>query len=189
MSARFITPLGALALACSLAACGSSGSAGTFRPAGQPQTLAPPSAVASQPAVAPLTTMSTQQINDQVLARYREYQRVYMQVYETNDPSLLNAVAIDPFLAEVTKDVQETAAKGEYWRFTNLLNPQIQGRSKDGSIVVVLDCVRTLGAYRFSAKTGKRLGTLGGGTYLYQAVMKFVDGTWKISESRQGKKC
>jgi hypothetical protein len=176
-----------LLLACLLAACGSSGSSGAFNPAGHPQTTAPTPA-ASEPA-APPSTLSVKQINAQVLSRYREYQRVYKQVYETNDPSLLSAVAIDPLLTKVTKDVQETAAKGEYWRFTNLLNPQIQGRSKDGSIVVILDCVRTVGAYRFSTKTGKRLGALGGGTYLYQAVMKFIDGTWKISESRQGKKC
>jgi hypothetical protein len=194
MRARFITPVGAaLMLTCSLAACGSSGQAGAFQPAGQPASAAtqPPSGgrAAADPA-APPATMTAAQINAQVLARYREYQRVYKQIYETNDPAPLASVAIDPLLTIITKDVKETAAKGEIWRFTNVLHPQIQGRSKDGAIVIVLDCVRTLGAYRYSAKTGRRLGaTSNGGTRLYQAVMKFTGGTWKISEGRQGKKC
>jgi hypothetical protein len=133
--------------------------------------------------------MTTKQTDQLVLARYREYQKVYKKIYETNNPTPLSSVAIDPLLTKVTEDVQETAADGEVWRFTNLLNPKIQGRSADGNTVVVLDCVRTLGANRYSATTGKRLGALGGGTFLYQAVMKFTDGTWKISEARRGNKC
>jgi hypothetical protein len=187
MSARFVPPLGALVLACALAACGQSGSAGAFDPAGRPQTpTGPPPAAPDQPGPSTMTTKQTDQV---VLARYREYQQVYKKIYETNDPAPLASVATDPLLTKVTKDVQDTAAKGEVWRFTNLLNPKIQGRSKDGNIVVVLDCVRTLGANRYSAATGKRIGALGGGTFLYQAVMKFADGTWKISEARRGKKC
>jgi hypothetical protein len=188
MSARFLRPVEVFALACSLAACGSSGSAGAFDPVGRPQSAAP-SSDAGEPAAAPPATMTTRQIDSRVLARYREYQRVYKQVYETNDPTPLTSVAVDPLLTIVTKDVQKTAAKGEVWRFTNLLNPKIQGRSKDDSIVVVLDCVRTLDAYRYSATSGKRISAFRGGTFLYQAVMKFADGTWKISEARRGKKC
>jgi hypothetical protein len=56
-------------------------------------------------------------------------------------------------------------------------------------IVLILDCVRTLGAYRFSAKSGKILGTYNGSTGAYQAVMKFTNGTWKISNATQGQKC
>jgi hypothetical protein len=193
MRARFITPVGAaLLLTCSLTACGSSGNAGAFQPSGQPPsaTSAPAGGGAAGDPAAPPATMTTAQINTQVLARYREYQRVYEQIYETNDPTPLAAVAIDPLLTIITKDVKDTAAKGEIWRFTNVLHPQIQGRSKDGAIVIILDCVRTLGAYRYSAKTGKRLGaTSTGGTRLYQAVMKFTGGNWKISEGKQGKKC
>jgi hypothetical protein len=193
MRARFITPVGAaLMLTCSLTACGSQGHAGAFEPAGRPPSpgVPPPSgAGAADPVAAPPASMTAAQINTQVLARYREYQRVYKKVYETNDPTPLASVAIDPLLTIITTDVKETAAKGEIWRFTNVLNPKIQGRSKDGAIVIVLDCVRTLGAYRYSAKTGRRLGAMSGGTRLYQAVMKFTDGTWKISEGRQGKKC
>ena len=133
--------------------------------------------------------MSTKQIDQAVLARYREYQQIYERVYETNDPTPLRAIAMDPLLTIITNDVRKISAKGEIWRFHNVLNPKIQGRSKDGGIVAVIDCVRTLGAYRFSATTGERLGAWRGGTYLYQAVMRFSDGAWKISEARQGKKC
>jgi hypothetical protein len=190
MRARFVTPVGALVLGCLLAGCGSSGSSGSFDPAGQPQTPASTAPAATAPASAPPSTMTTQQINKQVLARYREYQKVYEQVYSTGDPSALTTVAVDPALTNVTKDVQQNRDKGEIWRFHNVLNPKIQGRAKDSSVVVVLDCIRTLGTYRYSAATGKRLGSWpGGATYLYQAVMRFNGGTWKISEARQGKKC
>jgi hypothetical protein len=186
MSARFITPVGALLLACLLAACGSSGSSGAFNPAGHPQTTAPTPAA---PDADVPSAMSTTEINKLVLARYREFQRVYEKVYETNDPSLLSSIATDPLLGIIRNDVRKISAKGEIWRFHNVLNPRIQGRTSDGNVVAVLDCVRTLGAYRFSATTGKRLGAWRGGTYLYQAVMRYSGGTWKISEARQGKKC
>ena len=101
----------------------------------------------------------------------------------------LTPVAVDPLLSIITKDVQATASKGEIWRFTNVLNPKIQGRSKDNQTVVVLDCVRTLGAYRYSAKTGKRLGAYRGGTRLYQVFMQYSNGTWMVSKARQGPKC
>jgi hypothetical protein len=186
MSARF-TPVGALILSCSLAACGSSGS-GSFDPAGRPDS-ATPSAAAGQPTAAPPSTMTTRQVNESVLARYREYWKIYKQIYETNNPTPLASIAIDPQLGIATKDVQESAAKGEVWRFTIVLNPKIQARSKDAGSVAVLDCVRTLGVYLYSAKTGKRLRAARGNTRQYQAILKFTGENWMISEVRQGKEC
>ena len=171
------------------AACGGSNSSsgGAFRPNGTfGGTTAPPAPTTAAPAP---SSLPTAQVDQTVLQRYREYQRVYKQVYETNDPAPLASVAADPLLTTVSKDVEETKAKGEIWRFTNVLNPKIQGRSTDGLQVVVLDCVRTLGAYRYSAKTGKRLGSLRGGTALYQVIMLYDAGTWKASKATLGKTC
>ncbi|PRX07897.1 UNVERIFIED_ORG: hypothetical protein CLV66_101478 [Actinomadura viridilutea] len=176
----------ALVLTVATAACGrSSSSDGAFRPSGTfGGASAPPAATAAPPSALP-----TAQVDRVVLQRYREYQRVYKQVYETNDPAPLADVAADPLLSTVTEDVERTKAKGEFWRFTNVLNPKIQGRSTDGTQVIVLDCVRTLGAYRYSAKTGERLGSLPGGTALYQVFMKYEAGTWKAFKATLGKKC
>ncbi len=192
MRARFVTPAGVLVLACSLTACGSSGDAGDFRPAGQPQSAAPaPSAAsgADSDAAAPPAAMTTEQINKQVLGRYRAYQRAYEKAYETNSPAGLAAYAMDPLLGIIAADLRKTAAKGEIWRFHNVVNPRIQGRSTNGSTVFVIDCLRTLAAYRYSAKTGKRLGAFRGGAHAYQAVMRYTDGTWKVSDATQGQKC
>ncbi|MEV5708344.1 hypothetical protein [Actinoallomurus sp. NPDC052274] len=123
------------------------------------------------------------------LAAYREYQRIYEQAYETNDPSGLGAVAMDPLLSSIDKNIAKITRQGVFWRFHNVLNPQVQGRSKDDSIVVILDCVRTLGSYRFSAKTGKRLASFHDGSHLYQAIMRYADGTYKISDATEGRKC
>src|SRR5262245_5115885 len=183
MRARFVTPVGALVLTCSLAACGSSGDAGTFQPAGQPQSAAPaPSAAsgADSDAAAPPATLTKAQIDKQVLARYRAFQQAYEQAHQTNSPAGLATYVMDPLLATITEELRKTAAKGEVWQFHNVLNPRIQGRSKTGATVFVIDCLHTLGAYRFSARTGKRLGSFGGAAHAYQAVMRYVDGTWKI---------
>jgi hypothetical protein len=175
-------------LACAVAACGQSGSAGTFDPAGEPQS--PASRSDSEPAAdAPPSTLTVQQINGQVLARYRAYQRAYEKAYETNDPSGLSAYAMDPLLGIIAADLQKMAAKREIWRFHNVLNPRIQGRSETGATVFVIDCVRTLAAYRYSAKTGRRLGAYRGGARAYQAIWRYVDGTWKISNATEGQKC
>lgn len=190
MLARFVRPIGLLTLAGLAMGCGSttSPSGGTFQPSGSLGDPAAPSASNTTP-TAPPTTISVKQIDKTVLDRYREYQKIYKKVYETNDPAPLAEVAMDPLLAAVTKDVQATATKGEIWRFTNVLNPKIQARSKDNSIVVVLDCVRTLGAYRFSVKTGKRLGADEGVTKLYQVALRYDSGAWKVSNAKWGKKC
>jgi hypothetical protein len=192
MRARFITPVGAFVLVCSLTACGSSGHAGAFRPAGQPQSQPPaPSGApdADSGAAAPPAAMTTGQIDKQVLARYRAYQRAYEKAYETNNPAGLTAYTMDPLLGIIADDLRKTAAKGEIWRFHNVLNPRIQGRSQTRSTVFVIDCLRTLAAYRFSARTGKRLGAFRGGAHAYQAVLRYTDGTWKISNATQGQKC
>ncbi|MCO6006579.1 hypothetical protein NE236_16460 [Actinoallomurus purpureus] len=123
------------------------------------------------------------------LAAYREYQRMYEQAYESNDTSRLDTVAMDPLLSIIDKDVEKIQHQGVFWRFHNVLNPRVQGRTNDDSVVVILDCVRTLGAYRFSARTGKRLGSWRDGSHLYQAVMRYSDGTYKISDATEGRKC
>lgn len=189
MRARFVTPAGLL-LACSLAACGSSGNAGTFHPAGQPPSSSPGgSGPADADTGAAPSGMTTEQINQQVLARYRAYQRAYERAYETNDAAVLSAYAMDPLLSVISQDLRQLAAKGEIWRFHNVLNPRIQGRSQDGAMVYVIDCVRTLAAYRFAAGSGKRLGAFRGGARAYRAVMKYTGGTWKISNAIEGQKC
>jgi hypothetical protein len=188
MRARFVTPVGALLVAC--AACGSSGDAGTFRPAGRPQSASPATSgsAATDPGAAP-TGMTTAQIDQQVLARYRDYQRAYERAYETNSPAVLTDYAMDPLLGVIAGDLRTLAAHGQVWRFHNVLNPKIEGRARNGSTVFVVDCVRTLAAYRFSTKTGRSLGAFRGGTRAYRAVMRYTAGTWKISNATEGQKC
>ncbi len=195
---RFRMCVGTLALAGLLAACGDpapggfhpSGRATADPPAGTSASDGPDGGTAAPAANGAASTDAPQLRTPQAaLTAYREYQRVYEQVYETGDPAPLRAVATDPQLSLVTKDVRRTRAQGVIWRFHNVLNPRVQGHSPDDSTVVILDCVQTLGAYRFSVKTGKRLGAWRGGSSLYQAIMKYLDGSWKISDARQGRKC
>jgi hypothetical protein len=188
---RFRTCVGTLMLASLLTACGSRTSGG-FHPSGQASAGGPAAASSTRGASSAGGTPgadTTAKTPQSALAAYRNYQRVYEQVYETGDSSLLSTVAMDPQLSLVTKDLADVQAQGVIWRFHNVLSPKVQGRSADDSTVVVLDCVQTLGAYRFSAKTGKRLNSWRGGAYFYQAILKFDNGTWKISETRQGRKC
>lgn len=172
----------ALVLASTLAACGNRPSAGEFNPHGS----APPP---QTPAAAPQTPVAPSVAQRSALDAYRSYQLAYEKAYQTNDARGLTAVAVDPLLSQVTQDVARIRAQGLIWRFHNVLNPQVQGRSKDGSRVVILDCVHTLGAYRFDAKTGKRLSAWRGGSRFYQAIMRLSGNTWKISEARQGNRC
>jgi hypothetical protein len=174
---------GAIALASLLTACGSRSSAGGFHPHG---SASPPDATAAAPA-APKADASA--VQRSALAAYRGYQLAYEKAYQMGDARGLDAVATDPLLSQVTEDVARIRGEGVIWRFHNVLNPRVQGRSKDGSKVVIVDCVHTLGAYRFDAKTGKRLNAWRGGTRFYQAIMRFSGNTWKISEARQGDKC
>lgn len=190
MVARFVPTLGGIALVALLAGCGNTppSNSGTFNPSGSTDNTTP-SVPSSTPVEAVPSAMSASQLRDSVLGRYRAYQKAYETAYEKNDASGLSAVATEPLLTKIIKDIEQTQAHGDIWRFHNVLNPRIQGRSEDSSVVLVLDCVRTIGAYRFSAKTGKNLGAYRGGAHAYQAVMKYVDGTWKISNATQGQKC
>jgi hypothetical protein len=173
------TAAGVLAPASLLTACGARPSAGGFHPHGS----APPPDISQS--AAPAATADQRS----VLAVYRSYQLAYEKAYQTNDARGLNAVAMDPLLAQVAEDIARRRAEGVIWRFHNVLDPRIQGRSEDGSRIVIIDCVHTLGAYRFDAKTGKRLSAWRGGSRFYQAIMRFSGNTWKISEARQGDRC
>ncbi|MFC6934212.1 hypothetical protein ACFQHO_30290 [Actinomadura yumaensis] len=133
--------------------------------------------------------LPTDQMDKAALKVYREYQTVYQRAYENNDPSELASVAADPILTRVTNDIAATKAKGEIWRFTHAYNPRVYARAKDGSAVYVSDCVRTLAAYRFAAKTGKRTGGGPGDSFLYRTTVQNASGTWKVAEIVRDKKC
>jgi hypothetical protein len=96
---------------------------------------------------------------------------------------------MDPLLTTISKDIASVRAKGLIWRFHNVINPHIQGSSADGSTVVILDCLKALGAYKYDAKTGKRLSSWRGGTSQYQAIMRYSSNIWKISDATEGGKC
>lgn len=168
------------AAALALTACGASPSSsdGKLDPAGSAEDARPsPASTAAAPAAQP-----TEQLYKTVLDRYREYQAAYKRTYEKNDPSELPSVAMDPLLSRLVKDVEKTKAKGEFWRFTNSLNPRVYAKSRDSTKIYVLDCVRTLAAYRFSSTTGKRLGGGPGGAYVVRTTVQYDSGTWKVAE-------
>ena len=180
--------LPAVLLTAALAAgCGSSGSSsnGELAPNGSIDTGADATAPA---AVAP-SAIPTDELFKTVLQRYREYHDAYKKAYETNDPTNLPTVAMDPLLSDVTKDVEATKAKGEIWRFTNTFNPRVYAHSKDSTKVYVIDCVRTLAGYRFSVATGKRTGTVPGGTFVYRATIQYDAGTWKVAANVRDGQC
>ena len=200
MRARLVrpTPLGspraaaaaaaaALLALCTATGCGTSGSSsnGELAPSGSLDNgAANPSPAADAPSAVP-----TAELYRTVLQRYRAYQDAYKKAYETNDPSALPDVAADPLLTEVTNDVEATKAKGVIWRFTNTFNPRVYARSKDSTKVYVIDCVSTLAAYRYSAKTGKRLSGGPGVAYIYRTTFQYASGTWKAAATVQDKKC
>ncbi|WP_329519636.1 hypothetical protein [Spirillospora sp. NBC_01491] len=166
-----------------LTACGESApSGGDFKPNGSLSSAVPTAAP-------PPSAIPTEQIDKTVLERYHEYQTVYQRAYEANDPAELGTVAVDPLLSRVTGDIERTKARGELWRFTNVSNAKVYARSKDGLIVYVVDCLRTVGGYRFSAKTGKRLSGGAGKAYLHRAAVRYGAGTWKVSETNRDKQC
>jgi hypothetical protein len=181
---RAAIPLAAAPLAL-LAGCGSSHpSSGALRPEGTFGTTGAPATTAPVPSAVP-----TAQLYKTVIERYRAYQDAYKQAYATNDPSPLPAVAMDPLLAQVVKDVDATKAKGEIWRFANTFNPRVYATSKDGTKAYVIDCVRTLAGYRYSARTGKRTGEVRGGAYIYRTTVQYDSGTWKVAASVQDRAC
>ncbi len=181
-------PAAAIALAlCAVTGCGSSGSSssGELAPSG---TFDGGDAPASPAADAP-STIPTAQLFETVLKRYREYQAAYKKAYEKNDPSELDAVAMDPLLTKLTEEVEATKARGEVWRFTKTLNPRVYARSKDSTKIYILDCVHTLAGYRYSAETGERTGGGPGGAFLYRYTVQYDEGTWKVAASVRDGKC
>jgi hypothetical protein len=175
------------AAVCAVAGCGSSGSSsnGEFAPNGSFDT----GAAAPTPAAAAPSAIPTAELYKTVLERYRAYQDAYKTAYDTNDPSGLTDVAMDPLLTTVTDDVEATKAKGVIWRFANTFNPRVYARSKDSTKVYVIDCVRTLAAYRYSAKTGKQLDKLSGGAFVYRATVQYDSGTWKVAANVRDRQC
>ncbi|MFC0037827.1 hypothetical protein [Actinomadura rayongensis] len=171
-----------LPLTLTASACGSTTPrAGTFAPTGETATPTPlntPTATSEDPA-----TLPPAEIDKIVLARYRAYQSAYQHAYETNDPTALPTVAMDPVLSRVTTDIERTKAKNEIWRFTNISNPRIYARSKDGQTVYVADCLRTVVSYKYSAVTGKRLGGGKGGGLVHRTAVHFSAGLWKVADA------
>ncbi|MGI5226053.1 hypothetical protein [Actinoallomurus sp. CA-142502] len=195
---RFRKCVGPLVLMGLLAACGGRTDGGGFHPSGQnaadgssaaPTAGASGSAGSSAGTTTPGAGGPMPKTPQSALAAYRAYQLAYERAYETNDAGGLSAVAMDPLLSNVTQDIGTVRSQGLIWRFHNILNPRVQGSSSDLSTVVILDCVRTLGSYKYSAKTGRRLTSWRGGTVQYQAVMRYSDDVWKISEATEGGKC
>ncbi|MGI5167479.1 hypothetical protein ACQEU3_24330 [Spirillospora sp. CA-253888] len=128
-------------------------------------------------------------MNQNVLDRYRAYQKAYQQAYETNDAAVLVAVATEPVLSQVTKDIERMKEAQQVWRFTNISNPKVYARAKDGLTVYVVDCMRTLAGYRFSTKTGKRTAGGTGTAYLYRTAVRYDSGAWKVSDTIRDKEC
>lgn len=193
---RFRKRVGTLLLVGLVAACGGRTQSGGFHPSGKPPAGSPTSASSGSAAhgsgaidTNPGVGTPSPKTPQSALAAYRAYQLAYEQAYLNDDARLLNPVAMDPLLTVVAKDIASVHADGVIWRFHNVLNPKIQGTSNDGSTVVILDCVRTLGSYKFSAKTGRRLGSWRGGTSEYQAIMRYSANIWKISEATEAGTC
>jgi hypothetical protein len=180
-----------------LAACGSRTNGGGFHPSGQAPKAGSSAAdspgagatsgAASDGSPAPGGPMPM--TPQAALAAYRSYQIAYERAYETNDPSVLAPVAMEPLLGTIRQDMADISAQGVIWRFHNVLNPKIQGKGADGASVTIIDCLKTLSAYEYDAKTGKRLSSYRGGTSQYQAIMRYTDNTWKISDATRGGKC
>ncbi|MEU8122680.1 hypothetical protein AB0C21_28555 [Spirillospora sp. NPDC049024] len=185
LGSRRAACLSAVLAVCTATGCGSSGSSsnGELSPNGRLDTGG------ATPAAQTPTAVPTEQLFKTVLDRYRAYQAAYKKAYETNDPSGLADVATDPLLTEVTNDVEAVKAKGVIWRFTNTFNPRVYARSKDGTKVYVIDCVRTLAAYRFSAKTGERLNGGPGVAHIQRTTLQYESGVWKAAATAQDKQC
>ncbi|TDC46312.1 hypothetical protein E1281_28180 [Actinomadura sp. KC345] len=169
------------------AGCGSSSSSssGELAPNGSFETGAPaPASTAVAPSAIP-----TAQLFETVLKRYREYQAAYKEAHESGDTSELGAVAMDPLLTQITRDVQAIRDKGETWRYTSTFNPRVYARSKDSTKIYVVDCIRTLVGYRYSAETGERLGGGPGGAHLFRSTLQYDSGVWKVAASVRKKNC
>jgi hypothetical protein len=198
MRVRFVRLVGGLALAALLATlpagCGMAKAGnGAFHPSGTDTSLPDAGSATSPPSALAPSAMSSPKFTKAVLDAYRAYQSAYRRAYESDNASGLSAVAMDPLLAAVTKDVRQTAAKRLVYRFTLELNPRVQTWRADRTMAVVVDCVRTVGWYSFSITTGKRVasGTSSPTTRLYRYAMRFDPGsqTWKAYTEEGGSKC
>ena len=200
MRVRFERPIGGFALAALAAAlltgCGSAKTGdGTFHPSGADSSADP---AASSPATSSLaapapSAMTDQEFTKTVLDAYRAYQKAYVRAYQTASAAELDAVALDPLLAAVTKDVRQTAAQRRVYRFAFELNPRVQTWRPDRSVAVVIDCVRTIGWYAFSLTTGKKVasGSNRPTTKLSRVGMKYDPGarTWKAYATEGNSRC
>lgn len=188
MLARFVPATLVALAAVALSGCGSNSSAGAFDPSGDLANSAAADVGTAAPAnPAPAATQQTDRL---ALKAYQAYQDAYRTAYEHNDPSGLPAVATDPILTTVTNDIEKLKAKGVIWRFANTFNPRVYARSDDGRYVYIVDCIRTLAGYRYSARTGKRTG---GGTgtaaYRYRTTVANEGGVWKVSNTKRDNAC
>ncbi|GAA2075815.1 hypothetical protein [Actinomadura alba] len=187
MSSRFAPLLGGLGLAIAVAGCGGSGSAGTFRPSGDAGGRSPTGAA---PAGTP-GPVDTAALSPTIIAQYKRFQKVYETSFADNDTSELAGVATEPILGQLMRTAERARSQGIVWRYHNVLNPRLALITKDGRQAVVLDCVYTLGAFKYDARTGRQLtANRTGGHTRYRALMRLVDGTWKLSDSRsEVRKC
>jgi hypothetical protein len=167
------------------AGAGAGGTPGAASTGGVPGAAAGPVA---PPLPAP-STMTAPQLRQSVLDGYKSYMAASEAAYETNNTSSLGQYAIDPILSRVTQDIQADAAKGVIWRFHNVLNPQLQGWSKDKTLVVVLDCLQNLGSYEYSLANGARVSIKKTANSYYQAHLKYIQGVWKITDAKVGSRC
>jgi hypothetical protein len=178
--------LASLLLTATLTACGNDDSSGSFKPNG---SLAGNTPGSGTPATPPPSALPKAEVNKAVLARYAEFRKLYKQAYGSNDPDQLPTVAMDPLLAETTRDIQRLQSRNEVWRFTTVSNAEVYARSRDGRTVYVADCLRTLAAYRYSLKTGKRTAGGPGRSFLHRTAVRYDQGTWKVSQSVQDEQC
>jgi hypothetical protein len=198
MRVRFERPIGGLALAALVAApltgCGTAKTGdGTFHPSGGGTAPSEVDPVTSPQAAPAPSAMSTPEFSTAVLDGYRAYQKAYTSAYASANPAGLGAVAMNPLLTAVTKDVRKTAARRQVYRFAFQLNPRVQTWRADRTEAVVVDCVRTVGWYAFSLTTGKRVASGGSKptTRLYRYAMRFEPGTrtWKAYTQDGGSRC
>ncbi|MFD0856211.1 hypothetical protein ACFQ07_28490, partial [Actinomadura adrarensis] len=160
-------------------------SSGTFKPDGSLARDTP----ASTPAARAPSALPTAEVNKAVLARYTEFRKLESRAYSSNDPGQLPTVATDPILTETTRNIEDQQSRSEVWRYTTVSNAKVYARSQDGLTVYVIDCLRTLAAYRYSLKTGKRTAGGPGVAYRYRTAVRYDQGTWKVSETVRDKRC
>jgi hypothetical protein len=202
MRVRCARSAGGLALLTLAAAgCGTaSGGGGAFHPNGGAGSTLPSagasasagSATTATTAAAAPTAMTTPEFTKAVLDAYLAYQKAYKTAYAAGSPTGLRAVAMDPALSVVTKDVEQVVAKHLVYRFTLQLNPKVQSWRLDRSTAVVADCIRTLDWYSFSTVTGKRVRSGGvSGTTLSRFGLRYdpAGGTWKVYAIEGQSKC